>query len=342
MRKSTILAVIGLVSLLLAVVAPSAVAQTPAATSALVSVGSPTNQHPQNAQNEPSLAVDASRPNVLAEGANDLVDMQPCSRLASTTAGACSFPLGTFNLGVGLSSVSFSFDRGRTWVQPTYQGLTAADCSPTVEPCTPHPGPIFFENGLRSRSDTGVSFGPAPVNGHFSWANGSRLYFSSLATNLTDTVIEQGGQNSNFAITVSHIDNVTPERIADQANWSRPFFVPAHVAASAGLDKEQIWADNAESSPFFGQVYVCYSDFHSFSGGNAFPLFPMVATSGDGGVTWHAHSVGPPIASDQRGAFDGCTVRTDSHGRVYAFFTHFSGTSLQGFYTTLFRPPTTA
>src|SRR6266536_2795264 len=98
MRKSTILAVIGLVSLLLAVVAPSA----------LVSVGSPTNQHPQNAQNEPSLAVDASRPNVLAEGANDLVDMQPCSRLASTTAGACSFPLGTFNLGVGLSSVSFS------------------------------------------------------------------------------------------------------------------------------------------------------------------------------------------------------------------------------------------
>src|SRR6266540_4174076 len=269
MRKSTILAVIGLVSLLLAVVAPSAVAQTPAATSALVSVGSPTNQHPQNAQNEPSLAVDASRPNVLAEGANDLVDMQPCSRLASTTAGACSFPLGTFNLGVGLSSVSFSFDRGRTWVQPTYQGLTAADCSPTVEPCTPHPGPIhtvpnFFENGLRSRSDTGVSFGPAPVNGHFSWANGSRLYFSSLATNLTDTVIEQGGQNSNFAITVSHIDNVTPERIADQANWSRPFFVPAHVAASAGLDKEQIWADNAESSPFFGQVYVCYSDFHSF------------------------------------------------------------------------------
>jgi len=338
MRKSTILAVIGLVSLLLAVVAPNAVAQTPVATSALVSVGSPTNQHPQNAQNEPSLAVDASRPNVLAEGANDLVDMQPCSRLASTTAGACSFPLGTFNLGVGLSSVSFSFDRGRTWVQPTYQGLTAADCSPTVEPCTPHPGPIhtvpnFFENGLRSRSDTGVSFGPAPVNGHFSWANGSRLYFSSLATNLTDTRIEQGGQNSNFAITVSHIDNVTPERIADQANWSRPFFVPAHVAASAGLDKEQIWADNAESSPFFGQVYVCYSDFHSFSGGNAFPLFPMVATSSDGGVTWHAHSVAPPIASTQRGALDGCTVRTDSHGRVYAFFTHFSGTSLQGFHT---------
>jgi hypothetical protein len=338
MRRSTILAAIGLMALLLAVIAPSAAAQ-PAATSALVTVGSPTNLHPQNAQNEPSLAVDASRPTVLAAGANDLVDMQPCSQQASTTAGACSFPLGTFNLGVGLSAVYFSFDQGRTWTQPTYQGLTAADCSPTVEPCTPHPGPIhtvpnFYENGLRSRSDTGVTFGPTPdANGNFSWANGSRLYFSSLATNLTDTKIEQGGQNSNFAVTVSHIDNVTQQRIADQANWSRPYFVPAHVAASAGLDKEQIWADNAASSPFFGRAYVCYSDFHSFSGGNAFPLFPMVATSTDGGVTWKAHSVAPPIANAQRGAYDGCTVRTDSHGRVYAFFTHFSGTSLHGFQT---------
>jgi hypothetical protein len=112
------------------------------ATQALVSVGSPTNQHPQNSQNEPALAVDASRPDVPAAGANDLVDMQPCSRQASTTAGACSFPLGTFNLGVGLDGIYFSFDRGHSWTQPTYTGLTAADCSPTVEPCTPQVGPI--------------------------------------------------------------------------------------------------------------------------------------------------------------------------------------------------------
>src|SRR5262249_40229618 len=54
-----------------------ALAQSPpvTATSALVSVGSPPNQHPQNAQNEPALAVDASNTSVLAAGANDLVDM---------------------------------------------------------------------------------------------------------------------------------------------------------------------------------------------------------------------------------------------------------------------------
>jgi len=307
----------------------------PVTTDALVSVAGPVDNHPQNAVNEPSLAVDPTRPTVLAAGANDLVDMQPCSRKASTEAGACSYPLGTFNRGVGLSGVYFSFDSGHSWVQPTYQGLTAADCDPTVEPCTPHPGPIhtvpnYYENGLRSRSDTGVAFGPVPVGGRFSWDNGSRLYFSTLATNLNDTIIQQGGQNSNFAITVSHIDDITEARVADQSNWSKPYFVPAHVAASVGLDKEQIWADNASSSPFFGNVYVCYSDFHSFSSGNAFPLKPMVAVSRNGGVTWKAHQVAPPFVTAPTGAYDGCTVRTDSHGKVYVFFTHFGGTSLAG------------
>jgi hypothetical protein len=312
------------------------------AVDALVTVASPSTNHPQNAQNEPALAVSAIRPDVLAAGANDLVDMQPCSRQASTEHAACSFPLGTFNLGVGLTGVYFSFDRGHTWTQPTYTGLTAADCSPTVEPCTPHVGPIhtvpnYYENGLRSRSDPGVAFGPAPGPNGFSWANGDRrLYLSTLATNLTDTVIRNGsGQNSPTGVTVSSIDNVTPTRIADQSNWSRPYFAAPHAAFSSGLDKEQIWADNAASSPFFGNVYVCYSDFHSFSGGNAFPLKPMVSTSRDGGVTWKQHQVAPAIANARQGAYDGCTVRTDSHGVVYVFFTHFGGTSLAGFHTVI-------
>jgi hypothetical protein len=324
------------------------------AVDALVSVASPANNHPQNAQNEPALAVSAARPDVLAAGSNDLVDMQPCSRLASTEHAACSFPLGTFNLGVGLAGVYFSFDRGHTWTQPTYTGLTAADCSPTVEPCTPHVGPIhtvpnYYENGLRSRSDPGVAFGPAPGPNGFSWANGDRLYYSNLATNLTDTVMRNTGasQNGFTGVTVSSIDNVTPSRIAVQSNWSRPYFAAPHAAFSSGLDKEQIWADNAESSPFFGNVYVCYSDFHSLSGGNAFPLKPMVSTSSDGGVTWKQHQVAPAIANGQQGAYDGCTVRTDSHGAVYVFFTHFGGTSLAGFHSVIksldggqtWRPP---
>jgi hypothetical protein len=305
-----------------------------------VTVGSPTTSHPQNAANEPALAIDPVHPNILAAGSNDLVDTQPCSRQAATTAGACSFPLGTFNLGVGLSGDYFSFDSGHSWIQPTYQGLTAADCDPTVEPCTPHPGPIhtvpnYYENGLRSRGDPGVAFGPRPGPNGFSWSNGERLYYSSLATNLTDTIIAQGPetQNSTFAVTVSHIDDPSASRIQVQSNWSRPYFAAPHVAASAGLDKEQIWADNAASSRFFGNVYVCYVDYHSFSRGNSFPLFPMVATSTDGGITWTARHVAPPHANTQHGVLDGCTVRTDSRGVVYVFFTHFAGSGLQGQHT---------
>src|SRR5207237_2303019 len=100
--------------------------------------------------------------------------------------------------------------------------------------------------------------------------------------------------------------------------------------SSAGLDKEQVWADNAASSSHFGNVYVCYSDFHSYGGGHGVPLFPMVAVSTDGGQTWKAHQVAPPHTNRNHGAYDGCTVRTDSQGNVYAFFTHFGGTSLQG------------
>src|SRR6266540_4656600 len=110
------------------------------AVSALVTVASPTNLHPRNAQNEPELAVDPMHADTLVAGANELIDMQPCSKQAASTAVACSFPLGTFNLCVGLNGVYFSFDRGHAWTQPTYHGLTAAGCSPTVEPCTPVEG----------------------------------------------------------------------------------------------------------------------------------------------------------------------------------------------------------
>jgi hypothetical protein len=116
--------------------------------------------------------------------------------------------------------------------------------------------------------------------------------------------------------------------VADQSNWSKPYFVPAHIATSAGLDKEQVWADNAASSSFFGRVYVCYTDFHSMSGGNNFAQFPSVAVSTDGGLTWKAHHVAPPTTA--KAVHQGCTVRTDSHGVVYTFFTHFSNTSNNG------------
>ena len=90
------------------------------------------------------MAVDASRPNVLAISAHELMDQQECSKAVATATGLCTPSVNGLasNLAVGLTGIYFSFDSGHTWTQPTYQGLTAAGCDPEIEPCVAAPGPI--------------------------------------------------------------------------------------------------------------------------------------------------------------------------------------------------------
>jgi len=306
------------------------------ATGALMSVASPAGQYQRNVQTMPSMAVDPARPHVLAATSNDLIDMQPCSREAAINGAACALPAnaqggGGFNKGVGWSGVYFSFDSGRRWVQPTYQGLTAAGCDPTVEPCVPQPGPIhtvpnYYENGLRANGGSSVAFGPVLRNGRFSWANGSRLYLSTVVNNLTNTPIQPGRIDAIRTVSVSHIDNPTPARAADQSNWSDPVLVPPRAPVAHLPTADQIWADNASSSRYFGRVYMCYNDFQFVPvPGAVGPIQPTMAVSSDGGQTWTTHAFAPPVNSPSEGYRLTCTVRTDSRGGVYVFFTHFLG-----------------
>src|SRR3954451_10910815 len=154
----------------------------------LVSNGSPPTPFSQNKQNEPAVAVDASRPNMLAAGANDEIDMEACNPAADNTC--------PFTPGVGSSGVYFSFNGGSSWTQPTYTGLTGRGClgviGPGDPPCTPVTGPIgtlswYAENGMASDGDPAVAFGPRPGPGGFSWDNGSRLYYANLTANLGTT-----------------------------------------------------------------------------------------------------------------------------------------------------------
>jgi hypothetical protein len=302
------------------------------ATAALVSVASPAGVYQRNLQAMPTMAVDPVHTHVLAATANDLIDMQPCSREAAINGASCGTPAnpqsgGTFNKGVSYSGLYFSFDRGHRWTQPTYQGLTAAGCDAMVEPCTPQPGPIhsvpnYYENGLRAGGGSSVAFGPVLKDGKFSWANGSRLYFSTLVNNLTNTAIQPGRIESVRSVSVSHIDDPTPARLADQSNWSNPVIVPPTAPVQHRPTEDQIWADNASSSQYFGRAYICYNDFQFVPvAGNVGPVQPTVAVSDDGGATWATHPVAPPINSPEEGFRLGCTVRTDSHGVAYVVFT---------------------
>jgi hypothetical protein len=284
----------------------------------LVSNGSPSTPFSQNKQNEPAIANDANHSNVLVAGSNDEIDFEACNPAADNTC--------PFTPGVGVSGVYFSFDSGTTWTQPTYTGLTARDClgapGPDDPPCTAHTGPIgtlpwYAENGLVSDGDPAVAFGPAPGAGGFSWSNGSRLYYANLTHNLGVTRSDEAFRGPE-AIAVSRTDDPPAAARGVKSAWMPPVLI-SRQSTTTFSDKEQVWADNASSSPFFGTVYVCWASFVGNEKGNAAPAPLEVAVSHDGGSTWRQHPISSAANNSQRTPPDGCTIRTDSSGNAYVF-----------------------
>ncbi len=281
-----------------------------------VSAGSPPTPFTQNKQNEPSVAIDAHAPNVMVAGSNDEIDLEACAAGDPSTC--------PFTGGVGTSGVYFSFDSGTTWTQPTYTGWTARDCL-GPDACTTHVGPIgtlpnYYENGLVSDGDPSVAFGPRQgSDGTFSWDNGSRLYYANLAANFGATRSEASFKGFE-SIAVSRTDDVAAAAAGDQAAWMDPVIVSKQNSALFS-DHEQVWADNAASSPFFGNVYACYVAFRSqeispFS----LPGPVTVAHSTDGGDTWKTKQITPAANNLTGNGRQDCWIRTDSGGALYVFW----------------------
>jgi hypothetical protein len=283
---------------LLAVTATLAVPTLASALSAesKVTVGSPATPYLPNGSNEPALAMDANHPAVLAAGANDLVDSAPCQR------SSCDL-----TPDIGISGVYFSFDSGTTWTQPAYTGLTAQNGTTHIGPI--HTLPNYFEHGMSSHGDPALAFGPKPGPNGFSWSNGSRLYYANLAFPLSTA---PGFAGASAAV-VSRTDNVQAAAAGDQTAWMDPVIASRQNAALLS-DKDDIWADNASSSPFFGNVYLCNV---AFRGTNSIPEPVVLNTSTDGGSTWRQRQLSPATNNAQTGGRQGCAIRTDSAGVVY-------------------------
>ena len=319
-----------------------------AATDTEVTVGS-VDPFSGNKQNEPAVAINPEHENLVVAGANDNIDLEDCNAGTDSTC--------PFTPGVGVTGIQYSIDSGTSWNQPTFTGYSARNCTGVNEPpgvapedaCEPIEGgpigtlPWYFENGLIADGDPAMAWGPVPdENGDFAWANGSRLYFANLTGHFSSKHSEQTFKGVE-AIGVSRVDiadTATPAQqgatLADKDAWEPPTLIAPGGAGFA--DKEQVWADNASSSGFFGNAYVCFGNFvggPSF-GSNAVRL--TLARSVDGGETWTKTVVEPNTDSAsgrwalQAGA-TGCTIRTDSEGTVYLFWLGFNQqTKVQGIF----------
>jgi hypothetical protein len=309
MSRKRAAALVGVLALVLGL-APAALA-APQSGDTKVTVGSPRTLFPRNKQNEPAVAValNAANPTVLAAGANEESDLAPCPKIPPEPPEIrCPF-----TPGVGFSGVYFSFDAGKSWVSPTYTGWTARNGTGHVGPIETLP--FYLERGLVSNGDPALAFGPRPGSHGFSWANGARLYYANLAAAFPGRTPFPAAE----VIAVSRTDDLRAAASGNQSAWRRPTIVTKDLRAQIFSDKENVWADNAAASRFFGNVYVCWNKNVGLT--STAPQAVVLSRSTDGGATWGAEKrLSPFVAASAVTGLIGCQIRTDSRGTVYVFW----------------------
>ena len=247
---------------------------------------------PTNKQNEPTIAVNPQNPDYLIAGSNDEQQQPACGpglvRGAQALPNDCSFfP------GVGTSGVYTSDDGGSTW---TNQGLLDDQLG-------------WRNSPLVSDGDPVITYGPRPdPQGNFSWDNGVRAYYASLASYKSGRS-PYPPQKAPELIAVSWSDD-------NGLTWSGPSLATTKKNPVDFNDKEWIVADAGEfASPYFGRVYVSWTSFRQST---SEPV--EVSYSADGGSTSPAPKQVSPAANTVKKGRQGSQPVVGRDGSVYVTF----------------------
>jgi len=246
---------------------------------------------PTNKQNEPTIAVnplDASR---LIAGSNDEQRQPPCGPGPVRGPGAPSNDCSFFP-NVGTSGIYTSSDGGTTW---TNRGLLDDQ-------------PSWQAAALVSDGDPVIVYGPRPQGSGFSYVNGARAYYATLASFKNNAGPYPPNKAPEY-LAVSYSDD-------NGVTWSAPVLATTKNNPNDFNDKESIWVDDLPGSPFFGRVYVTYTEFRSFTCCPSEPV--MVAISTDGAQTFAAPKQLSPAGNNVTGnGRQGSAARSGPDGSVY-------------------------
>lgn len=252
-----------------------------------------TARFPTNKQNEPSIAVNPVDSQFLIAGSNDEQRQPPCGdgpMRGDTLPGDCSFfP------GIGTDGVYTSSNGGTTW---TNRGLLDE---------------LWGNSPYISDGDPVIVFGPKPAGKGFSYASGARAYYVGLASYKDG----QSPFNANKApelIVVSHSDD-------NGASWSSPVRATTKNNPNTFNDKNSAWADDNPASPYFGRLYVGFTEFRSatVNGNGNEPI--AVARSTDGGASFGAPKQLSPAGNNRTGnGRQGSDIMSGPDGSVYVAF----------------------
>jgi hypothetical protein len=291
-RSSLVIAV----ALLVGIAVPAfAASSTDVQANAPQVAGDPTSNttavFPTNKQNEPTIAVNPRDARFLIAGSNDEQEQPPCGpgpvRGPDAPANDCSF-----FLDVGTSGVYTSNDGGRSW---TNRGLLDDQ-------------PGWRASAFVSDGDPVITYGPRPdANGVFSWANGVRAYFASLASYKSGRSPFPPKKAPEY-IAVSWSDD-------NGRTWSGPSIATTKDNPVDFNDKEWVAVDSSSSSPFFGRVYVSWTSFRQST---SEPV--EVSYSTDGGVSFGPPNQVSPAANTLKKGRQGSQPVVGRDGSVYVTF----------------------